>query len=505
MKCALEWRRFQLPTITKPDEVIVRMYRHGLGACCLIILPCADDPEQSRYLLIDCGVHKSQKDGVDRLSTVMADIADCTGGHIHVLAVSHQHADHISGFVQNGSPFLSGELTIGSVWLPWTELPADARAIELRRSRQNSFISLQSATERIASDASKYAQSATDSKNWMTRALKAFEFAKQRISAGHGQHEFDESAFSDNDAQWLADQLQSDDAFKQKSAALQVVSNNELAMSFISQVGWPEYCRAGEQLRIADVNDVLVHVLGPSTDFSASNIPFLAYSAALETEFFESLPEHMASPFNDAELSDDYECILNYVDANNAWRSIDSEWLGDTSKLAATVEHDIDSASLVLAIELGKPGSGDVLLFTGDAPTKNWQDWNEQQHLIGRTLVYKVGRNGDEHATPHKNEPIGLGLMNNIIALVNIDKSVESRSNPVVWDLPHQPLYEALREKSNLRVLRSDDELHPLSDRALADKVPTAVEWTPVTGLNGVQWRREESGLYYDIAIKINR
>lgn len=494
-----------MPTITNSDEVIVRMYRHGLGACYLIILPCTDNPEQSRYMLIDCGVHKTQKNGIDRLARVMADIVDCTGGKIDVLAVSHQHADHISGFVQNGSPFLSGDLTIDSVWLPWTELPADARAIELRRSRQNSYISLQSATERIANDASKIAQNAKESKNWMTRALKAFELAKQRINAGHGQHEFDESAFSNEDAQWLADQLENDEAFKKKCAALQVLSNNELAMSFISQVGWPEYCRAGEQLRITDVDDVLVHVLGPSTDFSASNIPFLAYSAALETEFFDSLPEHMAAPFNDAELTDDYECILNYVDAKNAWRTIDSEWLGDTSKLADTIEHDIDSASLVLAIELGEPGSGDVLLFTGDAPAPNWQAWEEQQQLIERTLIYKVGRNGAEHATPHKNEPIGLGLMNNIIALINIDKSPENRANPVVWNLPHQPLYEALREKSNLRVLRSDDEMHPLPDTALADKVPMSTEWTAVTGLNGVQWRREESGLYYDISIKINR
>ena len=62
----------------------------------------------------------------------------------------------------------------------------------------------------------------------------------------------------------------------------------------------------------------------------------------------------------------------------------------------------------MLAFELSK--SGEVLLFVGDALAGNWWSWCEgefdddgtkvtAQDLLGRTVLYKVGRHGSDNAT----------------------------------------------------------------------------------------------------------
>ena len=52
-----------------------------------------------------------------------------------VVVATHEHADHLSGFVQKGSPFLKDALTIGELWVAWTEKRGDGQADTLRRKR----------------------------------------------------------------------------------------------------------------------------------------------------------------------------------------------------------------------------------------------------------------------------------------------------------------------------------------------------------------------------------
>ena len=66
---------------------------------------------------------------------VMAHVAEATGQHLDVVVATHEHADHLSGFVQKGSPFLTPGLTIGQVWLAWTEKRGDAQADQLRKKK----------------------------------------------------------------------------------------------------------------------------------------------------------------------------------------------------------------------------------------------------------------------------------------------------------------------------------------------------------------------------------
>src|SRR5215210_9460980 len=117
----------------RDGELIVRMYRQGLGDCFLLALPASRG--KTKYMLIDCGVHARQTDGPKRLEQVSKDMAAATGSHLDVVVATHEHADHLSGIVQKGSPFLQDGFTIGEVWLAWTERRGDAQADKLRRQR----------------------------------------------------------------------------------------------------------------------------------------------------------------------------------------------------------------------------------------------------------------------------------------------------------------------------------------------------------------------------------
>src|SRR5579871_3335085 len=86
------------PLRPEPNELIVRMYRQGLGDCFLLALPTKKGTP--KYVLIDCGIHKRETDGPKRLAQVLDHLVASTNSHIDVVVATHEHADHLSGFVQ---------------------------------------------------------------------------------------------------------------------------------------------------------------------------------------------------------------------------------------------------------------------------------------------------------------------------------------------------------------------------------------------------------------------
>ena len=76
------------------------MYRQGLGDCFLIALPRSDGSTRPFYLMIDCGVVLGTADPNTIMTKVMDHIVSTTGGQIDLLVATHEHWDHLSGFVQ---------------------------------------------------------------------------------------------------------------------------------------------------------------------------------------------------------------------------------------------------------------------------------------------------------------------------------------------------------------------------------------------------------------------
>ena len=69
--------------------------------------------------MIDCGVILGTADPGTKMTAVMDDIINTTSGEIDLLVATHEHWDHLSGFVQAKDSF--DKLKVGEVWLGWTE------------------------------------------------------------------------------------------------------------------------------------------------------------------------------------------------------------------------------------------------------------------------------------------------------------------------------------------------------------------------------------------------
>ena len=112
--------------------VKVRMYRTGLGDCFLLALPktaTAADGRDVFYILIDCGVFYGTPGGNDWIRTIAADIKAATRetddgdspSRIDVLAVTHEHWDHVSGFHKRQAQDIFKTIGLGVLWMAWTE------------------------------------------------------------------------------------------------------------------------------------------------------------------------------------------------------------------------------------------------------------------------------------------------------------------------------------------------------------------------------------------------
>ena len=124
----------------------VRMYRQGLGDCFLISLPRSDSDRPYR-VLIDCGVILGTADASTKMTEVVENIIAATQGEIDLLLATHEHWDHVSGFVQAKDAF--DKLKVHEVWLGWTENRNDPLTQKLKAQRDAALASLRLGLSRL--------------------------------------------------------------------------------------------------------------------------------------------------------------------------------------------------------------------------------------------------------------------------------------------------------------------------------------------------------------------
>jgi glyoxylase-like metal-dependent hydrolase (beta-lactamase superfamily II) len=91
-------------TLASGYRAKVRMYRQGLGDCFLISPPRTNGNKRPFYVMIDCGVVLGTPDPGTIMNQVMDNIVEVTGREIDLLIATHDHWDHLSGFVQASNP-----------------------------------------------------------------------------------------------------------------------------------------------------------------------------------------------------------------------------------------------------------------------------------------------------------------------------------------------------------------------------------------------------------------
>lgn len=581
--------------------IVVRMYRQGLGDCFLLgISGDQRRKRKTRYVLIDCGVHSRQKAGAARLAEVMDDIVAATGGELDVIVATHEHADHLSGFVQKNSPFLTGKIKkVGQLWLGWTEKVGDPQADRLRKKRGTA----RSVIEKVLDDITAKNRPTLDDQSRL-----AFRIRRFKDFEVHPDDSLDDKSImkqidalcetrSDSPrarANVEALNLAADDAgFGSSLAAAgskrKKPTKNELALGILAaQAEEAVYAEPGNVLKIPYVKQARAYVLAPPRDekllkkdqpskirksdredssgshddgiykevylSGGARASALMYAPALGDDLpFRVEPDfpkdEMRFPFHDdhrhgfcqgnlqarnkdREIPPGITALLDetYLKTGAGWRQIEDDWLEGCEDLALNLDSDTNNTSLVLAFELGDPGKGQVLLFTGDAQVGNWLSWRRQEYksgdvtmtaddLLRRTTLYKVGHHASHNATGRRDStdvtdahplgvPFGLELMDNIIAMIPVDRKAAQKNRP--WEMPYTPLYRRLRERSRRRVLRSDQSLEPLKSPSEKKDLKPTTRWSRTPGIDGARWRAArkkfsaapDTPLYYDVEFK---
>jgi beta-lactamase superfamily II metal-dependent hydrolase len=406
-----------LPTV----RATIRMYRHGLGDCHLITL---HGKQNAKYrILIDCGVILGTPDSSTIMTRVMDDVLRETDGSVDLLVATHEHWDHVSGFIQASDSF--AKLDVREVWLAWTENANDPQAQKLGDERGNTLRMVRQAAARMQLAAGEEAIQ-------ITSLLEFFG-----VGAG----------------------LSTKDALE----AVRGKTTNV------------RYCDPGDPPTELGNFGARIYVLGPPRDEKLLKriLPSAAnpetYSLAVNAFGENVLPalgdDDDGSPFGAMHaipdsIAQEMPFFASQYWQTDSWRRIDVAWMSDATQLALALDSATNNTSLVLAIELE---DADVLLFAADAQVGNWLSWQDLKWKVGgkdvtgpdllkKTLVYKVGHHGSHNATLREK---GLELMEGLrIAMIPVDHEMAQKKR---WGkIPLEGLLTALDAKCRGFVLRSD-------------------------------------------------
>ncbi len=485
------------PLVPPEGHVTVRLYRIGHGDCFLLAFPRETDGPF--YVLIDCGYKPGSPKHINTTAAeVCANLKEATGGHIHVVVVTHEHQDHVNGFTEANFK----DITFGEAWFAWTEDPDDELANRLRQRFGDRLQLLMLARNRMAAAGNSPILARVED-------FLAFEF-------GGDAEEFD---------------------LAQATAVLGAkdggsLSHNKRALKLVRErcEGPIRYLRPHKSaLKLEGVPGVRVYPLGPPLDekllhslnpvgdegydrshsfFEDSGLGFMAAALTAGQEGQKSdipFAGRFTVPWGAALDKEQPETFWRSRYGTGAggthgaagvreaaddapWRRIDQDWLHSAEELALDMNNDTNNGSLVLAFELEEGGK--VMLFAADAQRGNWISWSQgtwkdggrkvsAKDLLSRTVLYKVGHHGSHNATLKGTDDadyanldwMGQGeFAEEFTAMITAVRPwAETQKG---WDHPLPAIKSALTEKSKGRVFQTDTDVTDMKRRGL-----TAEQW----------------------------
>jgi predicted metallo-beta-lactamase superfamily hydrolase len=462
------------------EKVKIRMYRQGLGDCFLLTF---NDAENKAFnMLIDCGVLSKGKTYSDKMKDVAKSIKESTNEKLDVIVATHEHWDHLSGFLQARDVFDS--MTVDEIWMAWTENPNDEYARKLKHSTETKLAAITAAYAKLKEAPTN--NFSVKQKSGHSDYLSAFTSFFNFFGIDSTDDVLGVNGGGTGEA---FDTLRKRE--KSKKVYLEPTNNNVIELK--------------------ELPGVRIYVLGPPKDSKALNkmspskknseIYEIDYAIALGDNFNSAI-EHSNSienkdsnrPFNDRECirsQDATQYYESYFKPDNVWRKIDNDWLFTAGNLAIALDSAVNNTSLALAFEFIETGK--VLLFPADAQIGNWLSWSNYEwtiknngkneivridDLFRRTVFYKVGHHGSHNATM-KERGLEKMISKELIAMIPVDQTMAKAKN---WKMPFQPLLDALNEKTSERVIIQDE------------KYPSAIDF--VNQVSG-----GTNDLYFDVVI----
>lgn len=497
--------------IPEAETAAIRCYGQGLGDCFLLAFPRAATPKEPCYVVIDCGIAKGTPDEAERMQTIVRDIHAATGGRLDMLAVTHQHYDHVIGFAHAEAIWKT--FTVAHVYLPWTEKPNDPDAATLVKAAMR--------LNRAAHHAAERAADRTGAANGSGLRLSDGLLAVGSESFGIGAAEGIERGMQIAIERCPAERR----VYCEPGDVLPLADTGVHAYV----LGPPRYKnRDGKEL-VSARNRPLVRLLeDPDEMYSYAQLDLApdgaaaaeggaAHGAALSASVGDSATSALASALlgsgPDGDEDFDRYCPFDpttqialedalqlpffqaHYSGDQDWRRVDDDWLDEASSLALRAGNLINNISLVLAFEL--PQTGKMLLFVGDAQVGNWLSWHrigrwhpaegasrpsgpaDMDDLLSRVAFYKVGHHGSHNATIRAQ---GLEKMpDGLLAYIPV-------SVPVAHDImgycpmPFYPVLRALQRKTGGAVFLANGALlEPLPDGANRHTLESAAQQSAAT------------------------
>jgi hypothetical protein len=464
--------------------VTIRHYCQGIGDCHLLTFPRSDGG--SFYMLIDCGVHTAVSGGSATIDKIVDDIASVTD-RIDVLVATHEHWDHISGFVTAAEKFK--KFKIGAVWMGWTEDPSDAQARKLDKFKSQALVALDKT--QAAFKAADAPQNGAPRLGWH---LKAMSDGLQGVLGFHSFNAKGERIRSAREALKDLVPRASERYLEPKDPPIEIpgVPNlriyvlgppRDTAMLGIRErasemyglggmAGWPMANALASAFRISGDGERVEEDwaapfdqnIGAKLERHLSEKPRTSFSAD-EQIIADFMQAHYAGPAHYPALppGDPKERRLTVQTKDQRWRRIDHDWLGAGADLAIQLDDRTNNSSVVLAFEF--IDTGRVLLFPGDAQVGSWLSWQDLKwkvgdkivtgpELLARTVYYKVGHHGSHNATLKQK---GLEQMTHRDFAAFIPTN-EKDAKKVKWGaMPFGKILDELGRRGSGRVIRADD------------------------------------------------
>jgi hypothetical protein len=431
-------------------SVNVKMYRvKELGDCFLLRFQNGD---AKSHVLIDCGSFRNGQKSINRIKRIAKNIQQqVKGAKLDVVVGTHQHNDHLSGFVHAQDTFKS----IGpeQVWLSWLDNPKDKQAVKIGTDFNNYLTNL----HLIGKEMMHQDFSSATAKDSVDGMLGFFGIEKsRRVSA------------------------------KEKLPALIPAQAREILIELGKKP--PKYLSPGQILNLPGIAEgvVKVYVLGPPKredllydkdpdkdetydphlELNSVNAGKLLYAMQKFSGSIKEKDDKEPFPFNEPyRNSPNYKFPeRSYYNEKNKWRQIDMDWLNQAEQLALFLDSYTNNSSLVLAFQIVKTNK--VLLFAADAQTGNWNSWKEIKwenapagfnwlDLMKNTVLYKVGHHCSHNAT------LVEGLKNmtheELVAMIPVDVSDPNIKKKNGWKMPATNLFGELKKKTRNRIIRMDE------------------------------------------------
>ncbi|MEP6849058.1 MAG: MBL fold metallo-hydrolase [Acidobacteriota bacterium] len=417
-------------------------------------------------MMIDCGLLVGTKNGDAIMQAVAADIKQNLAAKekvdgkepIDVVVLTHEHADHISGFTQAQAIF--DQIHLGEFWAGWVDDVNNPNYQAVRDRFKKQITGLKAAVAKMSNDQ----QSLKDTINALTN-----EFFMDDVLGANG-------------------------STTGRSPAWDYVTDKSASQRYFSP---------GDMIEIPGFEDLRIYVLGPPEDFETftrvdppsdetyrdkgSNFTLADSFFAAVTPSADSLTGELCQPFEghlrieiDRAADDDFfENRYGFAEnAPNQWRRINDDWLSIAGGLALNLDSYTNNTCLALAIEFVK--SGKVLLFPGDAQFANWISWQKllwqipdgtggkrtvkTEDLLNQTVFYKVGHHGSHNATLKTH---GLEMMTNseLIAMIPVSRT---KAKSKKWEMPEENLLNRLVARTRGRVIFADEsDITALESRSL--------------------------------------